>query len=717
MKSCHCCGLVQNVPSLPEGAKAVCRRCRTPLPLIPAEERSNALSAAVSLAALILFVPAITLPFLRIEQFGHTQENSLIGGVVALLAHGDWFVAVTVFAFSIVLPPVKLIALLVLGTIPGRLRSGIRAGTLRAVEHLGRWGMLDVLLVAVLLAFIKLGDMVDFAAGPGVVAFGAFVLLSLLAAYFFDPHALWDEGPMKEENRPTESSDNPNQLPRNDAEQQPPADNPAPEAQPLPSARLVPKRRIGWVWLLPIAALVGVGVLGYQAWQQHGTTISVTFAEGHGLKPGDQLRYRGTVAGKVERLAFTDGLDAVRADVQLQPGTEDLAREGSRFWIVRPELALTGVRGLETFVGANYLAVLPGPTDAPRQYHFIGLEQAPLLDVRESGGLNIVLQAADASGLGVGSPVYFRQLRVGGVRKMALASDGSAVEVHAYVRPAFRQLIVPQTRFWKTGGLKIEAGWEGVSLELAAAQTLLQTGVSLAVPPGSHETVDPGHRFRLYEEPDETWLQWRPSLGNGTVPANLPQPTWAILKWTDPGYLYNTQEKRSGWVLLTGRYIIGPQTLLAAPEGAKADSAQLTLADRRLKPPAETAPAGAGLARIEADVDESPLTPVTLREATNSEDVLVVAEDKQRSMFVSAARLTQEDGFWAIDSEVPLDPAWHGAPAVAVADGAVIGLLLLDEEVPRIGLYREPEAMPQEQPESADEEAPPGPQDDTDAQS
>ncbi len=704
MKSCRCCGLIQRVPPVPRGAAAACRRCATRLPVGSAESTGNSLASAIALSALILFLPAITLPFLRIEQLGHTRENSLLGGVVALLAHDEWLVGLTVLSFSIVVPPAKLLALLVLGATPGRLRSRVRAGTLRAVEHLGRWGMLDVLLVSVLLAFVKLGDLVDFGAGPGVYAFGLFVLLSLLAAYFFDPHALWDEGPMTSKQRP-DGPDPKAADPHAAHNGEPPRAGVPGTEQPagLPTAQVVPRRGPRWVWTIPILAVLGVAVLVYQGWRQRGTVVTVTFAEGHGLKAGDQLRYRGAVAGRVERIVFSDDLGAVRVEIRLQPGTEALAREGSRFWVVRPEVTLSGVRGLETVVGARYLEALPGPAGASPQYQFIGLEEPPLHDVRESGGLDIVLQAADASGLMAGSPLYYRQLRVGGVRKVGLASDGSAVEVHAYVRPAFRQLVLPNTRFWKTGGVKIEAGWKGLSVDVDAAQTLLQTGIAMAVPTDTDQPVRHGHRFVLHEQPEEEWLEWRPALGTGTVPDNLPRPSWAILEWTVPGYLYNSTKKRSGWVLPADGKLIGPKSLLSAPKSAKRTSAHLLLAGRRIAIPEQVSSVGAGLAQIETDLRERPMVAVQLREAEPPEDVLVVVDPDGGPLFVSAARLALENGRWRVDPEVPLDPGWHGAVAVSVADGAVVGFLLMDDDPARIALYRAPK--PEEPGPTADRSA------------
>jgi len=189
--SCHCCGLVQTLPPARRGHRAVCRRCRTPLK--HADPRRNDWTVALAAAALIFYPPAMLLPMLRLEQLGHVQEDSLLSGVAALWAQGYWWIGSVIFAFSVLLPPLKLIALWLLASRLGLKREHHRALIYRAVEWLGRWGMLDVMLVAVLIAFVKLGDIINIYPGPGLVAFLLLVLLSLLASVVFNPALLWQE--------------------------------------------------------------------------------------------------------------------------------------------------------------------------------------------------------------------------------------------------------------------------------------------------------------------------------------------------------------------------------------------------------------------------------------------------------------------------------------------------------------------------------------------
>ncbi|GAB4383895.1 MAG: hypothetical protein Kow0022_04900 [Phycisphaerales bacterium] len=145
------------------------------------------------MAALILYPFAIGLPILRVEQLGYSHATNVWQGVVGLLAEGEWGVGLLVFLCSLVIPVMKLVAMLAL-SLPGwTIRRRHRALTYRVVEWIGRWGMVDVLLVAVLVAMVKLGSWAEVQPGPGLVAFAAVVLLSLISTACFDPHLIWED--------------------------------------------------------------------------------------------------------------------------------------------------------------------------------------------------------------------------------------------------------------------------------------------------------------------------------------------------------------------------------------------------------------------------------------------------------------------------------------------------------------------------------------------
>lgn len=191
LRGCLRCGMVQRVPPVPNAHEARCVRCGAVVYRAGSSD-AGAYCAAVALAALVLYPLGIMLPVLRLEQLGHVHETSIWAGGISLLTHGQVLVGLVVVLCSIVIPLLKLAGLLVLTARWPALRRHHQARLYRWIELAGRWGMIDVLLVALLVAAIKLGDLVEVTPGPGLLAFTACVLLSLLASVIFDPHAIWE---------------------------------------------------------------------------------------------------------------------------------------------------------------------------------------------------------------------------------------------------------------------------------------------------------------------------------------------------------------------------------------------------------------------------------------------------------------------------------------------------------------------------------------------
>lgn len=150
---------------------------------------------ACAIAALILYPWAILLPILNIERMGSMHESGVLKGSLELLRDGHHVLGVVVIVCSVVLPIMKLMGLLLLCTTRIPVGPRHRGVIWKCLEHTGRWGMLDVLLVAVLVAFVKLGDFVTIEPGPGVILFTAVVCLSLVSAMLFDPRAINIQSP------------------------------------------------------------------------------------------------------------------------------------------------------------------------------------------------------------------------------------------------------------------------------------------------------------------------------------------------------------------------------------------------------------------------------------------------------------------------------------------------------------------------------------------
>jgi paraquat-inducible protein A len=192
--SCNTCGLLQQVDPLPPRRVAECARCGSRL----AEGRHGSLelTAALAVAALVLYVPANLYPIMRMHFHGAYTESTVWDGVVKLADMGQWFVAIVVFLASIVVPVMKLSGLLYLVTtirfgLGRRLRD--RTRIYRFIDVIGPWAMLDVFLLAALVGLVQLGQLATVLPGPGLIAFSAVVVLTMLATASFDTRAIWRE--------------------------------------------------------------------------------------------------------------------------------------------------------------------------------------------------------------------------------------------------------------------------------------------------------------------------------------------------------------------------------------------------------------------------------------------------------------------------------------------------------------------------------------------
>jgi paraquat-inducible protein A len=191
---CPSCGILNRRASAPraEGHPA-CAGCGSTMRA--RKPRSLSRTLALLLAACILYAPANLLPILETSSEFGSQRDTIMSGVVYLWASGSWPLAVLIFTVSICIPLAKLLALgFLLFSVHRRWSVARlqRARLYRIVEKVGRWSMTDVFVAAIVSTLVQLQGLATVKAGPGVVAFGAVVVLTLLATHTFDPRLIWD---------------------------------------------------------------------------------------------------------------------------------------------------------------------------------------------------------------------------------------------------------------------------------------------------------------------------------------------------------------------------------------------------------------------------------------------------------------------------------------------------------------------------------------------
>lgn len=188
---CQTCGQLSR--AAPPWRQSVCARCGSALHA--RKPASLARTWAFLIAAAILYIPANTLPVMRSSSLFGAQQDTIWSGIVFLWLDGAWFLAVLVFVASIMVPLAKLLVLssLVISVQLGAVRQPrLRTRLYRGIEFVGRWSMLDIYVVTLLVGLVQLQSIAAISAGPGAVAFGAVVVLTMLASLSFDPRLIWD---------------------------------------------------------------------------------------------------------------------------------------------------------------------------------------------------------------------------------------------------------------------------------------------------------------------------------------------------------------------------------------------------------------------------------------------------------------------------------------------------------------------------------------------
>jgi paraquat-inducible protein A len=187
LAGCHICGKVS-----PESL-GKCPRCGTPLHI----RKPNSIQRTIALmiAAGLLYIPAQLLPIMTVVELGDSTENTIVGGMLTFWRSGAYPIAIVIFTASILIPLLKIVALTWLClAAKGKLHpSPAMLGKIYwFTELLGRWSMIDIFVVGILVALVQLGNYMTITPGPGALAFAGVVVLTMFAAMSFEPRLLWD---------------------------------------------------------------------------------------------------------------------------------------------------------------------------------------------------------------------------------------------------------------------------------------------------------------------------------------------------------------------------------------------------------------------------------------------------------------------------------------------------------------------------------------------
>ncbi len=288
------------------------------------------------------------------------------------------------------------------------------------------------------------------------------------------------------------------------------------KTETLPKAK-IEKDFISWfIWGLPVAAVALCAWFLLRDFVFAGPTVTIYFQDADGLQvQNSMVRYRGVEVGEITSLHLANNSTNVAVRVKLQHSATDLARQGSLFWIVRPELKLGSISGLRTIVSGNYITVQPG--NGERTNTFVGMEEAPIEPVPS---ITVTLLANDLGALQNLSEITYRGIQVGEVLDFHLDDNARYVVVHARILENYAPLVRVDSKFWNAGGINAHLGlFSGLDISAQSARTLVSGGLAFATPETYGPQATNGTVFVLNDKEDKAWEDWNPNIPLQGVPA------------------------------------------------------------------------------------------------------------------------------------------------------------------------------------------------------
>lgn len=261
----------------------------------------------------------------------------------------------------------------------------------------------------------------------------------------------------------------------------------------------VRKSRISWVWLIPVVAAIVAGFLAWRTLSQQGSQITVSFHSGDGLVAGQtRVRYKAVELGQVEAVHLSGDISNVIVTIRMRRDANRYLTDSARFWVVRPRLSSGSLSGIETIVSGAYIEMDPGEPSGAGKYDFTGLETPPAVRSGEPG-TTYKLSAERLGSLTSGAPVFYRDVTAGEVLDYNIGNGLGPVALNVFVRSPYDKLVRDGSKFWNASGLSLKLGADGLHLEVASLQAVLNGGVAYDAPKDPDaKPVPAGTEFKLY---------------------------------------------------------------------------------------------------------------------------------------------------------------------------------------------------------------------------
>ena len=256
-----------------------------------------------------------------------------------------------------------------------------------------------------------------------------------------------------------------------------------PPRGPLPQPHLKMMRfPFPIIWIVPLLAAIAGGIYMYRYYQRRGPELRIRFEDAAGIRVGETpLTVHGVRIGTVEEVDLTPNAESAIVHVRIQRNALDVAKDGSIFWMVRPDVFGGQITGLGTIISGPYIEVIPG--DGAQTFDFAGMEHPPLI---LGDGIKIIVHASQLGKLDLNTPLFYRGIHVGQVQDIRLGDDSRSANLTIFVEKRYARLVRSDSQFWRVKGADVSGGLlGGLDGHLGSLQSLLGGGLALATPEAS----------------------------------------------------------------------------------------------------------------------------------------------------------------------------------------------------------------------------------------
>jgi paraquat-inducible protein B len=257
------------------------------------------------------------------------------------------------------------------------------------------------------------------------------------------------------------------------------------------------------IWIVPVIALLISLWFAYQYFAQLGPEIQILFKENSGLQANQSyVKYRDVPVGVVKEITLDKKSDNVVVTIRMNKEAEPFLNDETKFWIVKPEVGSGGISGLDTLISGTYIKMYAKKKDGEEvKKIYEGLEK-PYIDRNCDTGYRYHLSAPDSRNLHIGSPVYYRKIRVGEIEDIYLAEDGMKVNFDVFIKHPYTNYISKETKFWLMSNISFTFNHSGFNLDMAPMSHILNGDITFDTPARIIHEKQQGisHIFFLYKD-------------------------------------------------------------------------------------------------------------------------------------------------------------------------------------------------------------------------